>query len=231
MTLDPFAASRAIRRGRVITLMALLALAGLFVLALQFTPTERFQGLAQKIFYIHPPAAYAMQLAFIMTGLASALYLWLRDARLDAFAEASTEVAMVFGLIVVITGPIWGKPVWGTWWEWEPRLTFTVIQLLVFAGYFALRSSVREPAERAKFAAVVGITALVLVPFNHLTVYLFASQHPEPLVVRTEAPDMPWVMVRTFLTGFGVFTLMYVGLVMQRYGIGVRKLLAEANDA
>jgi heme exporter protein C len=138
---------------------------------------------------------------------------------------------MVFGLIVVITGPIWGKPVWGTWWEWEPRLTFTVIQLLVFAGYFALRSSVRDPAERAKFAAVVGITALVLVPFNHLTVYLFASQHPEPLVVRTEAPDMPWVMVRTFLTGFAVFTLMYAGLVMQRYGIGVRKLLAEANDA
>ncbi len=231
MTLDPIAAARAIRRGRVITLLALLALAGLYVLALQFTPTERFQGLAQKIFYIHPPAAYAMQLAFIMTGLASALYLWLRDARLDAFAEASTEVAMVFGLIVVITGPIWGKPVWGTWWEWEPRLTFTVIQLLVFAGYFALRSSVRDPAERAKFAAVVGITALVLVPFNHLTVYLFASQHPEPLVVRTEAPDMPWVMVRTFLTGFAVFTLMYAGLVMQRYGIGVRKLLAEANDA
>jgi heme exporter protein C len=231
MTLDPVAASRAIRRGRAITLFALLALAGLYVLALQFTPPERFQGLAQKIFYIHPPVAYAMQLAFIFTGIASALYLWLRDARLDVFAEASTEVAMVFGLIVVITGPIWGKPVWGTWWEWEPRLTFTVIQLLVFAGYFALRSAVRDPAERAKFAAVVGITALVLVPFNHLTVYMFASQHPEPLIARPEKPDMPWVMVRTFLTSFAVFTVLYVGLVTQRYGIGVRQMLAEANDA
>jgi heme exporter protein C len=231
MTLDPGAASRAIRRGRAITLFALLALAGLYVLALQFTPPERFQGLAQKIFYIHPPVAYAMQLAFIFTGIASALYLWLRDARLDVFAEASTEVAMVFGLIVVITGPIWGKPVWGTWWEWEPRLTFTVIQLLVFAGYFALRSAVRDPAERAKFAAVVGITALVLVPFNHLTVYMFASQHPEPLIARPEKPDMPWVMVRTFLTSFVVFTVLYVGLVTQRYGIGVRQMLAEAHDA
>lgn len=231
MTLDPVAASRAIRRGRAITIVGLLALAGLYVMALQFTPPERFQGLAQKIFYIHPPVAYAMQLAFICTGLSSALYLWLRDARLDAFAEASTEVALVFGLIVVITGPIWGKPAWGTWWEWEPRLTFTVIQLLVFVGYFALRSAVRDPGERAKFAAVVGITALVLVPFNHLTVYMFASQHPEPLVVRTEAPDMPWVMVRTFLGAFLVFTVLYVGLVAQRYGIGVRQLLAEANDA
>jgi heme exporter protein C len=231
MTLDSFAALRAIRRGRAITIIGLLALAGLYVMALQFTPPERFQGLVQKIFYIHPPIAYAMQLAFIMTGLSSALYLWLRDARLDVFAEASTEVAMVFGLMVVITGPLWGKPAWGTWWEWEPRLTFTVIQLLVFAGYFALRSSVREPSERAKFAAVVGITALVLVPFNHLTVYLFASQHPEPLVVRTEKPDMPWVMVRTFLSAFLVFTLLYVGLVMQRYGIGARRMLAEANDA
>lgn len=231
MTLDPLAATRAIRRGRAITVVGLLMLAALYVLALQFTPPERFQGLAQKIFYIHPPAAYAMQLAFILTGIASALYLWLRDARLDAFAEASTEVAMVLGLIVVITGPIWGKPVWGTWWEWEPRLTFTVLQLLVFAGYFALRSSVREPAERAKFAAIVGITALVLVPFNHLTVYLFASQHPQPVVVTTNKPQLPWEMLRTFIGGFLVFTVLYFGLVTQRYGIGVRRMLAEALDA
>jgi heme exporter protein C len=231
MTLDPVAAGAAIRRGRIVTLLALFALAGVYVMALQFTPPERFQGLAQKIFYIHPPVAYAMQLAFILTGIASALYLWLRDARLDAFAEASAEVAMVFGLIVVITGPIWGKPVWGAWWRWEPRLTFTVLQLLVFAGYFALRSAMREPSERAKFAAVVGITALVLVPFNHLTVYLFASQHPEPLVLRTEKPDMPWVMVRTFLTSMLVFTGLYVGLAMQRYGIGVRRMIAESANA
>lgn len=230
MTLELLAATRAIRRGRVITVAALLMLAALFVLALQFTPTERFQGLVQKVFYVHPPAAYAMQLAFFLTGLASALYLWLRDARLDAFAEASAEVGLAFGTIVVITGPIWGKPAWGTWWAWEPRLTFTVLELLVFVGYFAMRSAVREPRERAAFAAVLGITALVLVPFNHLTVYIFASQHPEPLIARPEKPDMPWVMVRTFLFGMLTMTVLYVGLVMQRYGIGVRRLVAEAAD-
>lgn len=231
MTLDAGAAARAIRRGRIITVAALLMLAGLYVLALQFTPPEARQGLAQKIFYLHPPVAYAMQLAFVLTGIVSALYLWLRDARLDAFAEASAEIGLVFGLIVIITGPIWGKPVWGTWWAWEPRLTFTLIELLVFTGYFALRSSMHEPSERAKFAAVIGITALVLVPFNHLTVYLFASVHPTPVVVGTSKPELPWVMLRTFLFSFLTFTVLYLGLVMQRYGIGVRRMLAEAHDA
>jgi heme exporter protein C len=230
MKLNAHAATRAIRLGRGLTLLGLVLLAGLYLLALEYTPVERYQGLAQKIFYIHPPAAYAMQMAFFLVGITSALYLWLRDERLDAFADASAEVGMVFGLIVVITGPIWGKPIWGTWWEWEPRLTFTLIELLVFTGYFALRSAVREPGERAKFAAVVGISALILVPFNHLTVYLFASQHPEPVVVQTGEPQLPWVMLRTFLSGLGVFTLLYAGLVMQRYGIGVRKLLAEEED-
>src|SRR5690606_14742342 len=168
---------------------------------------------------------------FVLTGIVSALYLWLRDARLDAFAEASAEIGLVFGLTVIITGPIWGKPVWGTWWAWEPRLTFTLIELLVFTGYFALRSSMHEPSERAKFAAVIGITALVLVPFNHLTVYLFASVHPTPVVVGTSKPELPWVMLRTFLFSFLTFTVLYLGLVMQRYGIGVRRMLAEAHDA
>lgn len=236
MTLNRAAATRAISWGRRLTLVALLGLAGVYVLAIWFTPTERFQGLAQKIFYVHPPAAYAMQLAFVVTGVTSALYLWLQDPRLDAFAEASAEVGMWLGLIVIITGPIWGRPTWGVWWAWDPRLTFTLIELMVFAGYFALRTAVEEPAARAKFAAVVGITALVLVPFNHLTVYLFASQHPTPVVLDPSAlgsPEakLPPEMLRTFLTSMAVFTLLYLGFVMQRYGIGVRRLIREHADA
>ncbi len=231
MTLDADAATRAITRGRRLTLFALVLLAGLYVMALRFTPTEIHQGLAQKIFYLHPPAAYAMQLAFICVGIASILYLWLRDARLDAFAEASAEVGLALGGIVVITGPIWARPIWGTWWTWDARLTFTVIEMLVFAGYFALRSAVRDPEERAKFAAVAGIMGMLLVPFTHLTVYLFNTTHPQPVVVGTKKPELPGTMLRTFLSGFGVFTLLYAGFVMQRYGIGVRKLLEEARDA
>lgn len=231
MTLSADAATQAIRRGRVVAVFGLLLLAALYALALAFTPPERFQGLAQKIFYIHPPAAYAMQLAFFCVGIASILYLWLRDARLDAFAEASAEVGLALGAIVVITGPIWAKPVWGAWWTWDSRLTFTVIELLVFAGYFALRGAIRDPEERAKFAAVTGIMGMLLVPFNHLTVYLFNTTHPEPVVVGTKKPALPPEMLRTFLAGFVVFTVLYLGFVMQRYGIGVRRMLEEARDA
>lgn len=231
MTTDFAQADGHIRRGRIVTLLGLVGLAALYVMALQFTPPERFQGLAQKIFYIHPPAAYAMQMAFILTGISSVLYLLIKDVRFDRFAEASAEVGMVLAVIVVITGPIWGKPVWGAWWTWEPRLTFTVIEMLVFGGYFALRGAVRDPVERARYAAVVGIMALVLVPFNHMTVYLFASQHPTPVVVQTDKPDLPWVMLRTFITGFAVFTILYLGMVMQRYGISVKRDLREALDA
>lgn len=231
MTTELARADGHIRRGRVVTMLGLVALVVLYVMALQFTPTERFQGLAQKIFYIHPPAAYAMQLAFVLTGISSVLYLLLKDVRFDRFAEASAEVGMVLAVIVVITGPIWGKPVWGAWWTWEPRLTFTVIEMLVFGGYFALRGAVRDPVERARYAAVVGVMALVLVPFNHLTVYLFASQHPQPVVGKPGKPDLPWEMLRTFITGFGVFTVLYLGLVMQRYGVGVKRDLREASDA
>jgi len=231
MTTDFAQADGHIRRGRIVTLLGVVGLAALYVMALQFTPPERFQGLAQKIFYIHPPAAYAMQMAFVLTGISSVLYLLIKDVRFDRFAEASVEVGMVLAVIVVITGPIWGKPVWGAWWTWEPRLTFTVIEMLVFGGYFALRGAVRDPVERARYAAVVGIMALVLVPFNHMTVYLFASQHPTPVVVQTDKPDLPWVMLRTFITGFAVFTILYLGLVMQRYGISVKRDLREALDA
>jgi heme exporter protein C len=230
MTLNQASARRSIRVGRIVMMIALAMLAALFVLALEFTPTERTMGLVQKLFYLHPPAAYAMQLAFIMVGVASALYLWLRDARLDAFAEASAEVGLVLGVIVLITGPIWGKPAWGTWWVWEPRLTFTVLEMLVMVGYFALRSAIIDPDERAKFAAVLGVTTLVLVPFNHLTVYLFRSQHPTPVVVKTEKPALPWEMLRTFLSGFITFTVIYIGAVMQRYGIGVQRMLTETQD-
>jgi heme exporter protein C len=231
MTADLAQADGHIRRGRIVTIVGLLGLAALYVMVLQFTPPDRFQGLAQKILYVHPPAAYAMQMAFVFTGIASVLYLLVKDVRFDRFAEASAEVGLVMALIAVITGPIWGKPVWGAWWRWEPRLTFTVIEMLVFGGYFALRGAVRDPVERARYAAVVGIMALVLVPFNHMTVYLFASQHPEPVMAQPGKPDAPWVMIRAFITGFSVFTILYLGMVMQRYGIGAKRDLREALDA
>jgi heme exporter protein C len=224
-------AAAQIRRGRVIASAGLLGLAGVYLMAWQFTPAERFQGLAQKIFYLHPPAAYASEMAFVFAGIASLLYLLLKDDRFDTFAEASAEVGLAFALVLLTTGPIWAKPIWGAWWTWDARLTFSLIEFLLFCGYFALRSAVREPAERARYAAVVAIMGMLLVPFIHLTVYLFNTTHPQPVVVKTEKPSLPWEMLRTFLTSFAVFTVMYIGFVMTRYGIGARRIAQEMHDA
>lgn len=220
------AAEPMIRRGLRLTLLALLGLAGVYVMALRFTPVERFQGLAQKIFYIHAPAAWGALLAFVIVGILGALYLWLRDPRLDLFAEASAETGLVFAAVMLTTGPIWGKPVWGTWWTWDARLTLTLFLFLLFLGYLALRTSLRDPAERARFSAVIGLLALVLVPFIHLSVYLFRTLHPQPILLKPSAPSLPPEMLRTLLTSMAVYTLLYLGFAITRYGLALRRATA-----
>jgi len=231
MTSETVGGHKVIRRGLVVTVLGLLGLALVYVLALQFTPVERLQGLPQKIFYVHVPAAWSALLAFSLVGIASILYLWLRDPRLDLFAESAAEAGLVFSLVMLTTGPLWGKPVWGTWWTWDARLTFTLILFFLFLGYRALRGAVSDPGERARFAAVVGIMGLVLVPFVHLTVYLFRTLHPQPIVLKPSEPSLPWEMLRTLFASLAVHTILLTGFVMTRYGLGKRAQLAGGDDA
>lgn len=226
-------ALRIIRRGGILTVLGLLGLVAVYILALGYTPTEVRQGLAQKIFYVHAPAAWAALMAFSLVGIVSGLYLWLRDERLDRFAASSAEVGLVFSVIMLTTGPIWGKPVWGTWWTWDARLTLTLFLFFLFVGYLALRAALEDPGERGRFAAVVGLLGLVLVPFVHLSVYLFRTLHPQPVLVKPSAPSMPPEMLRTLLISFGVFTILYLGFVMVRYGLQLAtdEAAREAHDA
>jgi heme exporter protein C len=224
-------ALRLARVGRVITALALLGLAGVYVRALEFTPVEMGQGPAQKIFYVHVPAAWAALLSIMVCGLLSALYLWLKDRRIDLAAAASAEVGVAFGVVMLTTGPIWGKPIWGTWWTWDARLTSTLFLFLLFVGYIVLRGVLTDPGVRGRFSAVIGIMGLVLAPFIHLTVYLFRTLHPAPIVLKPSAPSLPGVMLVTLLSSVGVFTLLYVGFVMQRYALGLLRELREEELA
>jgi heme exporter protein C len=210
-----------VRRGAAVTLVALLALGGVYLLALGFTPVEARQGPAQKIFYLHVPAAWSALLAYSLVGLCGGLYLWLKDRRLDRFAAASAEVGVAFGVVMLTTGPIWAKPIWGTWWTWDARLTLTLFLFFLFVGYLALRAALHDPSERARFSAVVGILGLLLVPFIHLSVDLFRTLHPQPIVLKPSAPSLPPEMLRTLLLSTLVFLLLYVGLVTLRYGLAL----------
>ena len=212
------------QKGRWVTLAGLVLLGGVYVRALAFTPIERFQGPAQKIFYVHVPAAVTTELAVILVGLAGAFFLFLKDPRLDRFAEASAEVGTVFAAIVLVTGPIWGKPVWGTWWTWDARLTSTLFLFFLLISYQVLRGAVADPGLRARYCAVLGICAVVLVGFVHMSVYLFPTLHPQPIVIRPGKPALPPEMLVTLLMSFGVFLILYAGFVMQRYAIAEQRV-------
>jgi heme exporter protein C len=221
--------SRVLRRGFGLSAVGLVGLAVVYVVALGYTPVEARQGLAQKIFYLHVPAAWSALLAFALVGLASVLYLWLHDPRLDRFAAASAEVGVAFSLIMLTTGPIWAKPIWGTWWTWDARLTLTLFLFFLFVGYLALRAAVQDSQERARFSAVVGILGMLLVPFIHLSVYLFRTLHPQPIVLKPSAPSLPPEMLRTLLLSTVVFTILYLGLVTLRYGIALAEDAREGS--
>jgi heme exporter protein C len=211
-----------------LTAIALVLLAGVYVRALVYTPVERSQGLAQKIFYLHVPAAIWAETAMVLVGLASIFYLFLKDPRLDRFAESSAETGAVFAAVVLTTGPIWGKPIWGTWWSWDARLTLTLFLFLLYVGYLLLRGAVGDPGMRARYAAVLGICGMVLVPFVHLSVYMFRTLHPMPIVLKPSAPSLPPSMLITWLLSLGVFTLLYVGFVVQRYALSYLREQLEA---
>ena len=217
-------AARLTRVGLRIALVSLAALAVVYYLAIWRTPEEASQGFAQKIFYLHVPAAWNALFVFSVVGIVSALYLWLKDPRLDHFAAAAAEVGVVFSAVMLTTGPLWGKPIWGAWWQWDARLTLTLFLFFLYFGYLSLRSALHDPAERARFSAVVAILGLVLVPFVHLSVYLFRTIHPLPVVLKPSAPSLPGSMLQVLLISLAVHTLLAVGFILARYGL----LRAEA---
>lgn len=229
--LDRVRAAATVRRGLLVTAVGLAGLAATIILVQLGTPTEARQGLAQKIFYLHAPTAWSTLLAFSLCGISGGLYLWLRDPRLDTFAESSAEVGLVFSAMMLTTGPLWGKPIWGTWWQWEPRLTLTLLEVFLFIGYRALRGAISDPSERARYSAIVGLLGLALVPFVHLSVYLFRTIHPQPIVLKPSAPSLPPEMLRTLLVSLAVFTVLYAGFVTARYGLGLLRQTRRAEHA
>ena len=184
-----------------------------------WVPTEVNQGVVQRIFYIHVPAAWVAFLAFGIVAFASAVYLWLGDERADMAAKSAAEGGMVFTTIVLATGPLWGKIAWGTYWTWEPRLTLTLLLWFIYLGYFMVRSATENPEKGKRFAAVVGIIGALNIPLIHVSVLWFRSLHPQPVVLKAEGPTLHPDMLTTVLTGVAAFTFLFVGMMMLRYGL------------
>jgi heme exporter protein C len=209
-----------VRRGAIgLTLLGLAGLIGLFWMSFFWVSTEANQGVVQRIFYVHVPAAWTSFLAIGVAALCSAVYLWLRDDKLDRAAMCAAEGGLVFATIVLTTGPLWGKIAWGTYWTWEPRLTLTLLLWFIFVGYFMVRNATEDPDKGKRFAAVVAIVGALDIPFIHLSVIWFRSLHPQPVVAKPEGPTLPADMLATLMVGLGTFTILFFGLFLFRYAL------------
>ena len=221
------------RRGPDVLLgVALAAVTAVIVRVFVFTPIEARQGAAQRILYIHASSAFiALYLAFVLMAIASILYLWLKDEKLDRVAESAAEVGLVFTTVVLITGPLWGKTIWGAWWTWDARLTSTLFLWFIILAYTMLRGAVEDRGRRARYSAVLGILASLLVPFIHLSVYMFRTLHPMPILLKPSTPSMPPEMQVTFFSAFAALTLLFAALLRKRYRVAtLRDLIADREQ-
>lgn len=190
--------------------IGLIALAAVTAVLLSLTvywsflvaPVELQMGVVQKIFYFHVPSAYAMYIGFGLCTLGSLVYLAKRSDAWEAIAVAGAEVGLLFGLIVMVTGPLWGRKAWGTYWTWDPRLTTTLLICMIFVAYLLLRNLGATGESERRFAAGLGILGGALIPIIHYSVQLWRGQHPTVITKQgggLQHPDMRVALVLGFL--------------------------------
>ena len=190
-------------------------------------PDEAAQGAIYRIIFFHVPAAFAFMLGAFVSLVASVLFLAKKDFRYDAFAAATTEVALVFGAINLITGMIWARVIWGIWWAWDARLTSMLISWLMYAGYLMLRQAIDEPTQRARFAAVLSILTFPGVIITWKAIDWWRTQHPGPVLsIRGAGGAMDPAMERAlYLNVLAVILVAVVMLAVRMRQEGLRREL------
>ena len=195
-------------------LVAVSLVAALYA-AFVYAPSEPEMGAVQRIFYFHVPAATSAFAAFFLVFAGSIQYLRTRAARWDYLAVSAAELGVMFSIIVLLTGPLWARPIWGVYWRWEPRLTSMLVLFAIYVGYLMVRAYGMAAAQTPRLAAVVGIIGFVNVPFVYYSVHLWAPEqqlHPRDIGL---APEMRVALVFCFIA----FALLFAALLRQRYNL------------
>ena len=208
----------------VLDISAAVLLAAATGLVFLYAPVEQVMGMVQKVFYFHVAAAWVGLLSFIVAAVAGVIYLASHNPAWDVVETSSVELGMVFLLIAIISGSIWARPIWNTWWTWDPRLTTVTVTELIYAAYLMLRSGIEEPERRARFGAVYAIVGFLSVPLTFLSIRIFRTIHP--VVVGVNDPgalgafNMSPKMLQTFMFGLFTFTVVYAALLWHRIRLG-----------
>ncbi len=217
----------------------ILMLAALLMVFI-YVPTEADQGIVQRIFYFHVPCAWVAFSGFGLVAICGVFYLWLGQQVWDDLGYAAAESGTVFCTLVLVTGSIWAKPIWGAWWTWDSRLTTTLVLWLLYGGYLMLRAMADDTPQVARFAAVVGIAAAVDVPVVIVSVRLWRTIHPAVLVTRQGGHGLEDPrMVATLLVSIAAFTALFAWLLCLRFStlrahtriVELRRELALAEAA
>jgi heme exporter protein C len=215
------AKSQALRTLDIVTVVLFLAATGMVFF---YAPEEAVMGLVQKVFYFHVATAWVGMLGFGVALIAGIAYLRTTDLKWDRVELAAVEVGIVFLLITIIVGSIWARPIWNTWWTWDPRLTTATVMELVYAAYLMLRAGIEDPDRRARFGAVYTIIGFLSVPLTFLSIRIFRTIHP--VVIGGTDPnatgtfDMTPKMLQTFLFSLFVFSVVFVDLIWHRIRMG-----------
>ncbi len=196
----------------VVALLMAALLAAFFI-----APTEVQMGDVQRIFYFHVATAWVAFLAFFVVFLASIVYLRTKAQRWDILAVSAAEIGIVFTTLTLVSGSVWARSAWGTYWTWEPRLTTTLMLWLIYVSYLLLRGMVEEPDRRAAFAAVFGIIGFVDVPIVFMSIRWWRTLHPQ--VVGSEGFDMEATMLPALFLSVIAFTVFFVYLLLLRDGL------------
>jgi heme exporter protein C len=209
--------SRALQILNILSAVLMLAAIGLVFF---YAPEERVMGEVQRIFYFHVPSAWVGFLAFFVTVLAGLMVLRTGDAKWDRLASSSVEVGLLFTLSAGVAGAIWARPIWNTWWTWDPRLTTYTIMALIYVAYLMLRQGIDDPDRRARFAAVYGTVGFISVPITFFSIRWWRTIHPVVIgdaslsAKGTFAMTPP--MLVTFLFSLFAFTLLYFCFLANR---------------
>lgn len=215
--------------GRIVLLgissaLMLLTLGMVFL----WVPTDRVLGISQKIFYLHVPVALVGFLAFGVVVIGSIGYLWKKSERMDALAYASAEIGVLFTSLMLITGMLWAKPVWGVWWTWSPQLTTSLILWFIYTAYLMLRAYAPQGGQGARYAAVMGIIGFLDVPVVYMAAKWWRDVHPQAVVgPLAEEDTLEGAMLVAFLVGLLAFTALFSYLLVERYSLRRQESIIE----
>jgi heme exporter protein C len=208
----------------VLDVVSALMLGASVLMVVIYAPVEAVMGPVQKVFYYHVAAGWIGMLAYLVAAIAGGVYLVTRKQVWDTVSLAGVEMGLVFMLVNIITGSIWARPIWNTWWTWDPRLTTATIMELVYAAYLLLRNGIEDPERRARFGAVYAIVGFLSVPLTFFSIRIARTIHP--VVIGSGDPgaegsfDMTPAMLQTFLFALLAWTVVGVDLFWHRLRLG-----------